>query len=43
MMATHFLRETQVTCVIAAISRPHNDEAAYNQHFNDILSRIPKV
>ena len=43
MMAIHFLRETQVSHVIASISRPHNDEAAYGQHFNDFLPGVLKV
>ena len=42
-MSIHILRETQVSRVIASISRPHNDKASYGQHFNDILSGVSKV
>ena len=43
MMAIYFLRETQVSRVIASISSPQNDETAYDRHFNGILSGVPKV
>ncbi|CAO2817703.1 unnamed protein product [Amaranthus hypochondriacus] len=34
---------TQITRVIASISRPHNDDVTPDHYFNDILPGIPKV